>query len=136
MPEVLHSNTLTEPITLPTSTMSTTVATCSNPALSAGQNKILQLESLRRTNLQKLAELKNRKCAYLKAAAELKVGPYLVNELKMLLVETRYDDVKAKTFGKFINNAIVNNGKNSIKAIKEVQEYIDQELEKKKLNNQ
>ncbi|XP_011178616.1 augmin complex subunit dgt2 [Zeugodacus cucurbitae] len=96
----------------------------------SGFNQIISLESQRRSNLQKLVEARNRKCAYLKAAAELKMGPYLAHELELLHAQGRLTQEKSNILRNYFTNELLARTEHSAKALREVENYIDMESEK------
>lgn len=101
-----------------------------------GFNQIIYLESQRRSNLQKLLEARNRKCAYLKTAAELKMGPYLAHELELLHAQSRLTQEKSNILRNYFTNELLARTEHSAKALKEVENYIDMEIEKLQAQNQ
>ncbi|XP_036327919.1 augmin complex subunit dgt2 [Rhagoletis pomonella] len=101
-----------------------------HPSASSSSNHIIALEAQRRSNLQKLVEVRNRKCAFLKAAAELKMGPYLAHELELLYAQARLTQDKSNILRGYFANELLTRTEHSLKAIKEVENYVDRELEK------
>lgn len=96
----------------------------------SGFNQIISLESQHRSNLQKLAEARNRKCAYLKAAADLKMGPYLAHELELLYAQGRLTQEKSNILRNYFTNELLARTEYCAKALKEIENYIDVETEK------
>nr|XP_036225294.1 augmin complex subunit dgt2 [Bactrocera oleae]XP_036225295.1 augmin complex subunit dgt2 [Bactrocera oleae] len=96
----------------------------------SGFNQIISLESQHRSNLQKLAEARNRKCAYLKAAADLKMGPYLAHELELLYAQGRLTQEKSNILRNYFTNELLARTEHCAKALKEIENYIDVETEK------
>ncbi|XP_004530253.1 augmin complex subunit dgt2 [Ceratitis capitata] len=91
---------------------------------------LFSLEAQRRDNTKKLVEARNRKCAYLKAAAELKMGPYLAHELELLYAQGKLTQEKASILRDYFTNELLTRTEQSAKALKEVEIYLDKELEK------
>ncbi|XP_055919519.1 augmin complex subunit dgt2 [Eupeodes corollae] len=103
---------------------------------SVDRNKqILELETKRRELQLKLAEVKNKKCAMLKAAADLKMGPYLKNELELMLAEHRLNQMKTSVLQGYILSTLFSPKYTrteqpvTTKAIKEAETFIDAALE-------
>ncbi|XP_055837685.1 augmin complex subunit dgt2 [Episyrphus balteatus] len=97
--------------------------------------QILELESKRRELQLKLAEVKNKKCAMLKAAADLKMGPYMKNELELMLSEHKLNQMKTSVFQGYILSTLFSPKYTrteqpvTIKAIKEAEKFVDAALE-------
>ncbi|XP_067623947.1 augmin complex subunit dgt2-like [Eurosta solidaginis] len=100
------------------------------PRILPGSMQIVALEVQRRAILQKLLEVRNRKCAYLKAATELKMGPYLAHELELSYAQGRLTQEKANILRDYFTNELLTRTEHSAKALKEIDGYIDGELEK------
>ncbi|TMW51449.1 hypothetical protein DOY81_003474 [Sarcophaga bullata] len=93
-------------------------------------NQILSLEKQRRSNLESLVQVRNRKCNFLKVAAELKMGPYLACELEVLLANARQNQTKVSLLRGYFINEMLTRTEHNLKAIREVEGYINETLEK------
>ena len=93
-------------------------------------NQILALEKQRRSNLENLVQIRNRKCNFLKVAAELKMGPYLARELEVLLANARQNQTKVNLLRGYFINEMLTRTEHNLKAIREVEGYINETLEK------
>ncbi|XP_053960197.1 augmin complex subunit dgt2 isoform X2 [Anastrepha ludens] len=96
---------------------------------SSSASQIIALESQRRSNLHKLLEARNRKCAYLKAAGELKMGPYLAHELELLYAQGKLTQEKANILRDYFINEFLTRTEHSSKALKEIENCVDKKLE-------
>lgn len=94
------------------------------------QDEILLLEKQRRTNLENLIQLRNRKCNFLKVIAELKMGPYLACELEVLFAKARQNQTKVNLLRGYFINELLTRTEHNLKAIREVEGYINDSLEK------
>lgn len=92
--------------------------------------EILKLEEQRRSNLEQLIEMRNRKCHILKAAAELKMGPFLGYELDVDFTKARQNQTKVNVLRGYFINELLSRTDHSLKAIREVETCIDDALEK------
>lgn len=93
------------------------------------QNQILSLEEQRRVNLEKLIQLRNRKCNFLKVVAELKMGPYLECELEVMYAKARQNQTKVNLLRGYFTNELLTRTDHNLKAIREVESYINGEVE-------
>uniref|UniRef100_A0A1B0A4F1 Uncharacterized protein n=1 Tax=Glossina pallidipes TaxID=7398 RepID=A0A1B0A4F1_GLOPL len=89
---------------------------------------IIELEKRRRSNLEKIVEFRQRKCQLLKMAADLKMGPYLGNDLELLLTQMNRDLLKAKVLRSYFINELLTRSEHSLKSIQEVEGYINDAL--------
>ncbi|KAL9925009.1 dim gamma-tubulin 2 [Glossina fuscipes fuscipes] len=89
---------------------------------------IIELEKRRRSNLEKIVEFRQRKCQLLQMAADLKMGPYLGNELELLLMRANRDLLKAKVLHSYFINELLTRSEHSLKSIQEVEGYINDTL--------
>lgn len=89
---------------------------------------IIELEKRRRSNLEKIVEFRQRKCQLLKMAADLKMGPYLGNDLELLLTKMNRDLLKAKVLRSYFINELLTRSEHSLKSIQEVEGYINDAL--------
>ncbi|KAL9929688.1 dim gamma-tubulin 2 isoform 1-T2 [Glossina fuscipes fuscipes] len=89
---------------------------------------IIELEKRRRSNLEKIVEFRQRKCQLLQMAADLKMGPYLGNELELLLMRANRDLLKAKVLHSYFINELLTRSEYSLKSIQEVEGYINDTL--------
>lgn len=94
------------------------------------QMQILSLEKQRRLNLENLIILCNRKCNFLKVSAELKMGPYLACELEVMLSKARLNQTKVNLLRGYFVNEFLTRTDHNLKAIREVESYINDALEK------
>lgn len=92
--------------------------------------QILSLEKQRRLNLENLIQLRNRKCNFLKVIAELKMGPYLSCELEVMLTKSRQNQTKVNLLRGYFINSFLTRSEHNMKAIREVEGYINEALEK------
>ncbi|XP_030384516.1 augmin complex subunit dgt2 [Scaptodrosophila lebanonensis] len=104
----------------------------SDEELSTEQQEILRLETEYREHLEKLVKLRSRKCALMKAVAELKLGPYLGHQLESQQAQAQLLQTKAELLRGFFINEIVSRTEHSLKAHKEVEKYIDELLDTNK----
>uniref|UniRef100_A0A1A9V830 Uncharacterized protein n=1 Tax=Glossina austeni TaxID=7395 RepID=A0A1A9V830_GLOAU len=86
---------------------------------------IIELEERRRSNLEKIIEFRQRKCQLLKMAADLKMGPYLGNDLELLLTKMNRDLLKAKVLHSYFINELLTRSEHSLKSIQEVEGFIN-----------
>ncbi|XP_073822548.1 dim gamma-tubulin 2 [Musca autumnalis] len=93
-------------------------------------DEILNLEMQRRSNFDHLATLRNKKCHFLKVAADLKMGPYLTYELDVAYAKARQNQTKVNVLRGYFINELLSRTEDSLKAIREVETYINDELEK------
>lgn len=93
-------------------------------------NQILELEKQRRSNVENIAQIRNRKCNFLKVAAELKMGPYISCELEVLLAKARQNQTKVNLLRGYFINELLTRTEHNLKAIREVEGYINETLEK------
>lgn len=97
--------------------------------------ELIQLETKRRELQLKLVEVKNKKCAMLKAAADLKTGPYMKNELELMLSEHKLNQAKTSVFQEYILSTLFSpkytrtDQSVTLKAIKEAEKFVDAALE-------
>ncbi|ALC38595.1 dgt2, partial [Drosophila busckii] len=96
--------------------------------LSTQQSKIIKLHEEHSECLSELASLRSRKCELMKAAAELKMGPNLVNELKLAQAQSQLLHTKADLMRAYGINEIFSRSEHSLKAYKEVEKHIDELL--------
>ncbi|XP_034670061.1 augmin complex subunit dgt2 [Drosophila subobscura] len=99
--------------------------------LNPGQKEIISLEVEHRASLEKKGELLSRKCALLNDAAELKMGPHLVNELQLKQASAEVTQTKAELLCSCFMNEIASRTEHSVKAIKEVEAHLDELLSAK-----
>ncbi|XP_075154064.1 dim gamma-tubulin 2 [Haematobia irritans] len=92
--------------------------------------EILNLEMQRRCNFEQLTSLKNRKCHFLKVAADLKMGPYLSYELDVMFAKARQNQTKVNVLRGYFINELLTRTEHSLKAVQEVESYINDALEK------
>lgn len=92
--------------------------------------EILRLEIQRRSNFEQLATLRNKKCHFLKVAADLKMGPFLPNELDVAYAKARQNQTKVNVLRGYFINELLSRTEHSLKAIREVEMYINEDLEK------
>lgn len=93
-------------------------------------NQILSLEKQRRSNIENLIQIRNRKCNFLKVAVELKMGPYLAREQEVLLANARQNQTKVNLLRGYFINEMLTRTEHNLKAIREVEGYINETLEK------
>ncbi|XP_068150321.1 augmin complex subunit dgt2 [Drosophila tropicalis] len=96
--------------------------------LSTGQKEIIRLEKEHRACLEKLVEKLSRKCKLLQTAADLKMGPHLANELKLQQAQAHLMQTKAELLRSFLTNEIATKTEHSVKAHREVEQYLDELL--------
>ncbi|XP_065357885.1 augmin complex subunit dgt2 [Calliphora vicina] len=92
--------------------------------------QILSLEKQRRANLENLILLRNRKCNFLKVVAELKMGPYLACELEVMFAKARHNQTKVNLLRGYFINELLTRTEHNLKAIREVEGYINEAIEK------
>lgn len=103
--------------------------------LNETKKQFLEVESKRRELQLKLAEVKNKKCAMLKVAADLKMGPYIKNELELMLAEHQLNQMKTSVFQGYILSTLFSPKYTrteqavTVKAIKEAEKFVDAALE-------
>lgn len=93
-------------------------------------DEILDLEIRRRANFEALAALRNRKCHFLKVASDLKMGPYLAYELEVAYAKARQNQTKVSVLRGYFINELLTRTEHSLKALREVETYINDALEK------
>jgi len=96
--------------------------------LSTGQQEIIKLQKEQRECLEKLVEKCRDKCTLMMTAADLKMGPHLVNELKVQQAQAELLQTKADLLRIYFINEIFSRADHSIKAHKEVDKYLDELL--------
>ncbi|KAM7352429.1 dim gamma-tubulin 2 [Cochliomyia hominivorax] len=94
------------------------------------QAEILNLEKQRRNHLENLIQLRNRKCNFLKVIAELKMGPYLACELEVMFAKARQNQTKVNLLRGYFVNELLTRTEHNLKAIREVEGYLNEALEK------
>ncbi|XP_022220905.2 augmin complex subunit dgt2 [Drosophila obscura] len=99
--------------------------------LNPGQKEIIRLEVEHRASFVKKGELLSRKCALLNDAAELKMGPHLVDELLLKQASAEVTQTKAELLCSCVINEITSRSEHSVKAIKEVEAHLDELLSAK-----
>ncbi|XP_013098562.2 augmin complex subunit dgt2 [Stomoxys calcitrans] len=92
--------------------------------------EILNLEMQRRANFEQLIALRNKKCHFLNVAADLKMGPYLAYELDVAYAKARHNQTKVNVLRGYFVNELLTRTEHSLKAIQEVESYINDDLEK------
>ncbi|XP_023301794.2 augmin complex subunit dgt2 [Lucilia cuprina] len=92
--------------------------------------EILHLEKQRRSNLESMIQLRNRKCNFLKVVAELKMGPYLACELEVMFANARHNQTKVNILRGYFVNELLTRTEHNLKAIREVEGYINDAMEK------
>ncbi|XP_061395898.1 augmin complex subunit dgt2-like [Musca vetustissima] len=91
--------------------------------------EILSLEMQRKSDCEHLASLRNKKCHFLKVAADLKMGPYLAYELDVAYAKARQNQTKVNVLRGYFINELLSRTEHSLKAIREVETYINDDLE-------
>lgn len=100
-----------------------------NQEAEAGSQHQEQIESLENKRLLlkiKMAETKNKKLELLKRCADIKFGPFLANEMEILLDEYKYNQSKFERLKAHILNLYLNSTGNIMKAIEQVDKYLDE----------
>lgn len=92
-------------------------------------NRVIALEERRSANLQKILELRTRKINLLKTVVELKIGAYLGYELEIMLGQARQTQTKVNLLRGYLTNEMLTRSEHSLKALQEVESYIDKLLE-------
>ncbi|KAH8262945.1 hypothetical protein KR044_002283 [Drosophila immigrans] len=100
--------------------------------LTAGQQKIIDLQKEQRECLEKLVEKRQQKCELMVMAADLKMGPHFANELKVQQAQAELLHTKAELMQKYFTHNIFLRTDHSLKAHKEVEKYIDELLSQTK----
>ncbi|XP_034474299.1 augmin complex subunit dgt2 [Drosophila innubila] len=98
------------------------------PQLSTGQQEIIRLQKEQRECLQKLVEMQRKKNALMMTTADLKMGPHLVNELKVQQSQAELLQTKADLLRIYFINDIFTRTDHSLKAHKEVDKYLNELL--------
>jgi hypothetical protein len=92
--------------------------------------EVLRLETRRQDLTRDLGRLKNEKNELLKQCADLRVAAHQKHTVGLLNAEMRYTEVKAKTMENIMRNEAVSRTQNSQKAIKQVENHLDEILKK------
>ncbi|CAD7093503.1 unnamed protein product [Hermetia illucens] len=95
----------------------------------AKHSDIIALEEKRRKLQQELLNAKSRKCELLKKCTELKLASYEKNAVNILVSEYKLNDVKAETLQGYLVQEFCSRTQHTVKAVKEVERFIDAELE-------
>ncbi|KAL7740351.1 hypothetical protein ACLKA6_018790 [Drosophila palustris] len=98
------------------------------PKLSMGQQEIIKLQKEKRQCLEKLVEMRRKKCVLMMEAADLKLGPHLGHELKVQQAQAELLQTKADLLRLYFTNEIFTRADHSLKAHKEVDKYLDELL--------